>query len=308
MNWSGRLRLFCLVLLLLGPGSRAFSADVEIVVAEETKPHSELADALQRELPSQVTVSRSVAAAVRSAAQTGKPPDLVITVGRRALAAALRSRSAPIIASQIRRQDYERALREANVPNTAPVTAVYLEQTYTRQLNLVRLMLPDRQRIGVLLDSGHEEELRLLRSAAQSCGMTVIGATVASSAAIYEALARVLAESDLVLALPEPAIFADASIQYILMATYQARRPLFGFSGAQVRVGALAAVFSTTEQVARQVADMALRTLAGSDLPRPEYPRKFTVDVNFTVARSLGISAEDPGVLETKLRALEREP
>ena len=305
---GGRLsRLVCVAVLLLGLVSPAIAADVEIVVSEESGAYIELADALQHELRPH-TARRSVAAAVQRAAAGTQPPDLVLAVGTRALAAALKTRNSPIIASLVPRHAFEQALREANVAEGRPVTAVYLDQPYARQLNLVRLTLPDRHRIGVLLGPEREEELTLLRAAALPHMLVVIAETVPSSETLYEALARVLAESDLVLALPDSSIYTTSAIQNILMATYRAQRPLFGFSAAQVRAGALTSVYSTSTQIARQVADMALRFLAGSALPQPEYPRSFSVDFNFTVARALGIATEDPATLEAKLRALEREP
>ena len=300
-------RLLCVSVLLLGLASPALAADMEVVVSEESSTFLELADALQQELRPHTT-RRSVAAAVQPLAAGTQPPDLVLTVGTRALAVALKARRSPIIASLVSRHGFEKALREANVSDGRPVTAVYLDQPYARQLNLVQLTLPDRHRIGVLLGPEHEEELALLRAAALPRKLTVIGETVPSSAAVYESLARALAQADLLLAVPDPEIYRSSAIPNILMATYHARRPLFGFSAAQVRAGALTSVYSTSAQIARQVADMALRSLAGNALPRPEYPSSFSVDFNFTVARALGISTEDPGVLEAKLRALEREP
>ncbi len=304
---SGLLsRLFWVAVLLLGLMSPTLAADVEMVVSEESGAYLELADALQHELHPH-TIRRSVAAAVQPLAGGTQPPDLVLAVGSRALTAALKARSAPIIASLVPRHAFEQALRAANGSHGRAATAVYLDQPYARQLDLVNLTLPECHRIGVLLAPEHEEELKLLRAAALPHKFIIVAETVRSSDTLFEALARVLAESDLVLALPDRSIYTASTMQNILMTTYHARRPLFGFSASHVRAGALTSVYSTSTQIAHQVAEMALRSLAGGALPRPEYPRSFSVDFNRTVARSLGIATEDPGTLEAKLRALERE-
>ena len=80
---------------------------------------------------------------------------------------------------------------------------------------------------------------------------------------IYPALTKVLASADVILAMPDPMIFNNGTIHNILLAAYREERPLIGFSPAYVRAGALAAVYSTPQQIAHQIAETIQRALDG---------------------------------------------
>jgi ABC-type uncharacterized transport system substrate-binding protein len=110
------------------------------------------------------------------------------------------------------------------------------------------------------------------------------------------------------LALPDASIFNAGTIHNILLSALRARQPLIGFSEAYVRAGAVAAVYSMPRHVGRQAGEIAARALAGAPLPPPQYPRAFSVSVNHTVARALGLAVEEEGAIASRLQRMEREP
>ncbi|MDO9189477.1 MAG: ABC transporter substrate binding protein, partial [Sulfurimicrobium sp.] len=114
----------------------------------------------------------------------------------------------------------------------------------------------------------------------------------------------VLADSDVLLAVPDPLVFNKGTVQSLLLTTYRYQDPVIGFSHAYVKAGALASVHTMPEQVGRQAADVILRTLGSRPawLPPPENPKYFSVSVNYQVARSLGLSIGDETVLLQKLK------
>jgi putative ABC transport system substrate-binding protein len=74
-----------------------------------------------------------------------------------------------------------------------------------------------------------------------------------------------------------------------------------------VRAGALIGLYSTAKQYGQQAGEIARRVLGGDGaLPRPEYPRYFTVGVNASVARSLNIRVEGEASLVEALSSRER--
>jgi ABC-type uncharacterized transport system substrate-binding protein len=292
------------LLLLAVVGTGASAAEIEVVLGEDSSAYREVAELLRKELAPKAAVH----VVAPGAAGPGREPDVVIAVGTRALSAVLESRNAPIIATLVPRLSYERTLRTAKPLQNRWATAVFIDQPYGRQLNLISLILPGRQRIGVLATPEYEESVKLLAAAAQPRRFSIVSETVASPQNIYTGLVRVLGESDLLLALPDPGIFNAGTIHNVLLATYRAQQPVVGFSPAYVRAGALAALYSTPQQMAQQAAELALRALNAAGLPPPQYPRVFSVGVNTTVARSLGITVEDAAVLAAKLVAMEREP
>lgn len=296
------------LLLLAAIGSSASAAEIEIVLGEDSSTYRDVAELLRKELAPRPAAHINVVVVAPGAAVQGREPDIVIAVGTRALSAVLESRTAPVIATLVPRLSYERLLRAAKVIPGRRVTAVFLDQPYGRQLNLIGLILPGRQRVGVLATPEYEEGVKLLVAAAQQKRFSIVSETVASPQGIFPGLVRVLGESDLLLALPDPGVFNAGTIHNVLLATYRAQQPVVGFSPAYVRAGALAALYSTPQQMAQQAAELALRGLNGGGLPPPQYPRAFSVGVNTTVARSLGITVEDGAALMARLSAMEREP
>jgi ABC-type uncharacterized transport system substrate-binding protein len=234
---------------------------------------------------------------------------VVVALGTRAFATALALHSAPVVAAMVPADAFDRVTRRVVRQSTAKgVSGVFLDQPARRRINLVRLTLPGRQRVGVLIGPDRESELRLLSDAAAGTGIELRVEQVAGSATLYRALSRLLAEVDVVLAVPDSAIFNTGNIHNILLATYRAGVPVLGFSQAYVQAGALLALYSTPRQIAGQVAELVQRAQAGRSLPPPQHPRAFTVGVNPTVARSLDIRLEDTAIIEKRLAAMETEP
>lgn len=297
--------LWAAIFVAVSTGTSA--AEVELVLSEQGGAYAEVAAALRQDLGQAVSIREATAAAVEGDSDaSGK--SLVIALGSRAMRAVLPARNVAVIAALVPRDAFEtvlQAARETRDPKT--VTAIYLDQPYARQLDLVRAVLPGRARVGVLSSTATENELRLVQTAAKTRKLTVIDEPVTAVRDIYPALTKVLASTDVILAMPDPMIFNNGTIHNILLAAYREERPLIGFSPAYVRAGALAAVYSTPQQIAQQIAETVQRALDGKPLPPPEYLRSFTVGVNTTVARSLGLTVEGGAALEAKLRVMERE-
>ena len=97
---------------------------------------------------------------------------------------------------------------------------------------------------------------------------------------------------------------AFATAYGVLLTSYRAKIPVVGFSEGLVKAGALLALYSSGRQQGKQGAEIANRILAGDGgLPAPQYPTYFTVRVNSSVARSLGIQMEEEATMAAALAA-----
>lgn len=289
--------------------SGSYAADVEIVLGEDSATYAEAARAIAADLSGRAAVTMLSADGItRDAKRT--PASLVITLGSRALQADLDSeRIAPTIATLLPRQSYEQATSSApRGSRSRSLTAVFLDQPPARQLNLIRVISPQSTRIGVISSAASDESVRLLEAAARDPRLGIRRETIAQSADLHATLLRLLPETDAILALPDSMVFNSNTIHNILLTTYRAQQPLFGFSPAYTKSGAIAAIYSTPQQIARQTADLAIQFLAGSPLPPPQYPRAFSVSVNVTVARSLNIAVGSEQGITERLQSMEREP
>lgn len=307
--WLAALRLgrgMLSALILACASSALWAAGIEIVVGVDSPAYREAAEVLRQELSARAEVGIVDLTTLAAANGRNNAAVVVVALGPPALEAALAARNAPVVALLTTRASFERAIADgARGRNGKRATAVYLDQPFARQLALVHLMLPGSARIGVLFSTESRHLLAALEAAAQQRKFSLATELVTAASGIYAALTRLLPETDALLALPDPSIFNANTLPNILLTTYRVQRPVFGFSPAYVKAGALAAVYSTPQQMARQAAEIALALSSGAPVPAPQYARAFEVSVNEAVARSLGIDFDDEASLHAMLRALE---
>ena len=307
-----------LTLALCGlPPARAAEPVVVVVLSERSASYLDAAEVLVRELergaPERGGVLRADIALVTPAEYLSAPPSvatrLFITVGAGASGLlAVRQSRVPQIATLLPASSFEQIMQTSGRKPSANFSAVYLSQPFARQMDLVRIALPEARRVGVLLGADSQAQAAALQAASQSRGLDLVTAVVPPGELAYPALQRVLEDADLLMALPSPQVYNSSSIQNILLASYRARVPFIGFSASYVQAGAVAAVSSTPAMVSRQTAVMARNLLMGRGLPgAPQYPQDFTVNVNEQVARSLGLKL-DAAALTDRLRQMERAP
>ena len=298
--------VFVLLLLVTAPAFAA-AIEIEVVLSDNSGLYADAAQELKLGLGPDVHCTSTTAEAVERKEKAASSA-VIVTLGTRALSAVLAREPAtvPVIAALVPRKAFEAAVAAAQAPSR-PVSAVFLDQPYSRQLNLIRLMLPVGSRVGVLIGPEWESQVTMLANTAREQRITLVRETVNAPRDLHPALQRLLGEVDTILALPDFSVFNASTLPNVLLTSYRKHQPVFGFSPAYVRAGALAAVFSSPQQNARQAAEMVLRVLASGSLPQPQYPHAFWVSVNGTVARSLDLKVQEEAVLVAELQRLEKE-
>jgi ABC-type uncharacterized transport system substrate-binding protein len=238
-----------------------------------------------------------------------RPPQLIVSIG----AAAFRGMTelvqresslarTPVIAALLPRASYE-ALAPRGKTAT---TAVLLDQPLPRYLDLLRLAMPERRKIGVLLGPESSPLAAPLAKAATARGLQLVTAQVAADQQdLYPALRTVLGDAEVLLALPDARIYNAGSLQNILITTYRQRVPMVAFSAAYLKAGATLALYASPAQAARQAAAMVRSFLAGRGLPPPQLASEFSVGINERVAHSLGLNPEAAEALADALRRQE---
>lgn len=232
--------------------------------------------------------------------------DLAIAVGPLALSHVLeRSPARQVVAVMLTRANFDDVMA-AQAPRTGrEVYAVVLDQPLARYLNLVGLALPQRPRIGVLLGDVAPIQMKVLERLAVERGMSINAATIPDEASFIPQLSRLLGQCDVLLALPDPRIHNRNTVQYLLLATYRAGVPVVAYSDAYRKAGALVSLYSTPAQLARQAAGIAWDLGQRRPVARLQYPRDFTVGVNDTVARSLGLPVPAEEALRGRLKQMQ---
>lgn len=213
--------------------------------------------------------------------------DLIITVGAQVSHEVLTRFKRPTMAVLVSRAQV-RALEAAH-PG-ASFSAIVLDQPAIRHMRLAGAVAPGISQVGMLLGTDAIELENGFASAANDTGLKLLTRRVGSPGDLLPQLEQLLTVSDALLIIPDPIIASQSSARTILLTSYRYRRPILAYSHAYVEAGALAAVFSSPEDAARDLADW-LRTVSGAmvQLPPVKSPDRFSVGVNRQVARSLGL-------------------
>ncbi len=312
-----RLGFLCILVLAgLSLPCRAWSHEVvTVVLSEEGGAYAEFATQLGSVL-GQASGSKTALRVItlnslkdEPAARSGQS-QIVIAAGTPAMTALARTPpTIPVLNVLVPRASFRSLARSsARTQDSKLFSAVYFDQPWTRQLSLIRHAVPGR-RVGILLGKDSADLSGSLLAAAREANMVANIEMVADEADLLPALRRLLPNSDALLAVPDATIYNRINIASILLTSYRAKVPLFGFSPSYVKAGALAAVYSQPWQIAMQVAEVVQNLPASGSLPAPQSPRYFSVSVNPQVRLSLELDMDDELQLEQKLKQLpERAP
>lgn len=273
-------------ILLLACVPAAWAGSIALVLSEDGGPYAEFATGLRDALDGS---GWSIARAGRPGTA---PPDLIVAAGSEALRKVLAGGpTVPVIATLLPRQSYERILAESGRPRSR-LTAITLDQPPARQASFLRHLLPGHKRIGLLLSDETQTLVPAFRQAFANAGLSLDSENSDdSSSALLSALNSLLPRVNLLLAVPDSTIYKRDNIKAILVTSYRHQRPLVAYSAAFVKAGALAALYSTPAQIARQTADLVV---AANPPPAGAIaPALFAVSINQNVAQALGLAIPD---------------
>ncbi len=240
-------------------------------------------------------------------APIAKDYELVITLGLRARAFAERHLSHNrIINAMI--PTGNGGSSEASKNNTRDHPTLILDQPPRRSLLLIKYLMPGAKRIGFLYTRENSARAELLVKSAASLGLTLVPTFIDDETRLGKQLSLLFDKIDVLLALPDINIHNRKNVTSILLSTYRNKIPLIGFSAAYVKAGALAAVYSTPENISLQLAEIIGREFSGQEIPNKViYPKYFSVSVNSQVARSLAIQVPaESDKIETLIRDAEK--
>jgi ABC-type uncharacterized transport system substrate-binding protein len=302
------LLLPLLALLLTAAGSSAAPpAEVLVIVGKDQGAHARVVEAMQAALTKAAVAPRvtviTAEAYRRQPREEAYKPNLIASVGTEAARVLSESPpSAPVLHTLIPRQVF---LELAAVAGPgARVSAIYLDQPFARQLDLVRVALPKASRLGVLLGPTSQSLQAELTAAARARGLRLDVERIATEEELLPALKRVLEDSDALLSVADPVVLNNSTVHHLLLTTYHQRVPVVGLSRGYVEAGAALAVHSTPEQIGRQLGELAAELAATGRwrLPPPQYPQYYSVTLNNRVLDSLGLRLEPEEAILRKLR------
>lgn len=284
----------------------ASAKDIMVIYSSGEAGHQQLVDVLEKELAGTYRLSRHTLAADQELAGALVPgTDLVITVGVKASRLYLKNVAAapPQLAVMLPRLAYQKL--EASRSPGVRLNAVFVDQPLSRQMTLIRAVMPRAKRIGVVFGEGNESIVSELKQLTNARGLELVSRQVSRNSELYPALQGVLQAAEVLLALPDPEVINAGTAQNLLLTSYRYRKPVIAYSAGYVRAGALAGLYSSPAQIAQTAARRARELLErGSAAQEYSWPADFGVMINRNLAENLGIEVpEERQVLEMLRRS-----
>jgi ABC-type uncharacterized transport system substrate-binding protein len=305
--------LIMAALWLSHPAYPATSPEALIVTAADNASHAELVSALRAAIGD--VSNRRLTLKVRTLADPAPVvprvvpmPALVVTVGTEAANVVLAEHPpVPLLCVLLPEASHRQLTDRHHDPAHAPVSGLLLDQPFARQMRLIRLALPQAGRVGVVLGPVSRRQEPALRQAAAGAGLAILIKQIRSERELVGSLYRLLEETDILLAVPDPVVFNRHTAQKVLLTANGRGKPVAGFSRAYAEAGALFAVYSTPAQIGQQTGELLLRFAETRRLPPTQEPRYFSVEVNERVAHSLSLDVADEQTLTRRLMEAVRE-
>jgi putative ABC transport system substrate-binding protein len=250
-------------------------------------------------VPSPVFVDlKSPPAEADLTAALGKgPPRVVITVGAEALTAvASRRAEAAIVSTMILRSDWHRSSLAA--PAMPRPLGLYLDVPLASLLSELRILLPGKNRCGLIRNSSRDEPDPSLPGRVKQLGFTLETAACSRPEDLVKSFLSLKDKADFVVVLPDSSLYNNTTVRPLILASLEIRLPLVGFSSSFVRAGAALGIYPDFRDVGAQTAEVVQKLIAGTAGLGDESPRKLQVAVNQRVLRLLGLNCnETPGLM-----------
>ena len=308
-NLKKSLVFLTLVLWFFAPLQAQAYTGVTIVMGAQTPANEEFIETFKTELAGNKNINLRVKIIVLQDAkklEVAENSELVIALGVKALAACANLKyTTPVLGVFIPMPAFNSLLVKSK-RELGDFSAIVLDQPFSRQFFLIKNILPESKKIGVLFGPTSSQYADLIKEEGEAAGLSVMEAIIYLEADLIPKLNETLASSDALMAVPDTLIYNRETAQPILLTSYRQQKPIFGYSQSYVRAGAIAAVYSTSKQIAKQAAEIALISQQSSNiLPPPQAPKYFSIMVNYQVARSLNIVLKSDEEIYQKMLADE---
>ncbi len=268
-----------------------------VLLSERSGAYLQFFESLNRQL-----AGKNISISIQDVDAPLATTDLLLAVGTKAAIRALQEDKFPVLSVLVPKDGYTKILTGLARAQKHPArhnSAIYLDQPPGRQLDFIRALFPKLRSVGVMYSSP-PDEIGVIRMQANARAFELVEQPVENPSLLPVSLQELLVSSEVLLAVPDPAIYNPSTIRNILLATYRIRVPLIGFSLAYVKAGALAAIFSRPDQIASQAAAIVQEFENSRVLPPSQYSQEFDFAINEQVAHSLGLNIRS----EAQLRAI----
>jgi len=278
------------------------ATNVVFIVSKDTRAYTQVVDAIQNNLlleKQDYSFKKILKTAVGSMETTFRAADVIVTLGAGAAEAVFnRKGSQPVIALLITDNMFSLLADEyfgsRSQALASGVSVVCLEQPVERSIKLAKLVMPAATNLGLMLGPSSSGRLSEIEGYVKASDMIPNLVSIKPSDNPILVIDPVINRSDVFIPLPDNRLINTATAKWILQLSYRYKVPVIAYSKTYLNAGALAAIYSSPDNVARQVSDLLMKNPMSSDYVGQVYqPAYFSVEFNDYVAENLNIRLRD---------------
>jgi len=235
--------------------------------------------------------------------------DTIITIGSAAADYANRHfAGTPILSGFITRNAF--ATITSKYPENPAITAVFIDQSLNRLLNLASLLREDQSpyKIGLLSQSTHAIETLSNQANHSTKDIHVELATLQAGNNPMNVIKPLMKVSDIFIVRPNTSLFNRLVAKLVLQLSMRYKTPVIGFSKNYAQAGALLSLYASPEDIGKDTAKSLEQWLASPEkkMPKASEGQTFSIVVNPHIAAKMSVLLA-PEKLQNELRRMEEE-
>lgn len=312
-RFCNRLLIFVLGLLLSGFNTfvcaKPLYENILIIYNKRNNNYKTAADDLQKHFRKQSSLKIHSLDISKIKADTLDAHDLIIALGTLATQAAIKTNTrSKIVSAFIPRISFETLRHQYARANN--ITALILDQPFSRRMAYIRQFAPHTKTVGVILGPATERYRTELMQAAADNHFKLMIESIKNEDELFRTLEKVLSNADILLPIIDPLVFNRKNAQTILLTAYRYKKPILGISTGYLKAGALAAIFSTPQQLTEQLIEEIEAISHGKHLHRHlVFPNRFAIDINRKIAPAFNMGMHmDLEKMKKDLMLQEKKP
>jgi putative ABC transport system substrate-binding protein len=289
--WLGIVTACCSVSAGADTGSQS---SVMVVMSRDSMPYQELLTGFKEHLVSQgikadysvIYLDGGASLPLDNPAWEDGSPALYLVLGSRATDLVINQvHDVPIIEAL--------AVDVARLEETDNATGILMEHSVAVQLEYLKRILPDVERLGVLFNpSENSQRVDQAQSVAQSMKLELIRGRVETPRDLPGVLRMVSSSAQVIWGIVDHTVLVAETAKHILVYSFRNRIPLTGLSDSWVKAGALYSLERDYEDVGAQCAEQAIKIFNGAapGSLKLASPRKVTYALNLKTASHMKLN------------------
>ena len=172
---------------------------------------------------------------------------------------------------------------------------LFVDQPIARQFALARVLAPEAGIFAAVTGPASADQQPLAEDAARAVGAELHSATLSAESNPLAVLTPLLEDADVFVPVPDSALINRNVAKWALYLAFRHKIPVIGFSQAYTDAGAAASIFTSPDDISRQAIGWLEQYFSNPafDGWHTYPPAYFTISVNDSVVRSLGLDRPD---------------